>query len=208
VINTFCLPGYDQSWLVSTGVFELCRMARILSLDFFYSLCGINSNVRYVGNNPSNQKLLRQCGSTANLNISPNVTHELEITSDQTQNMNTTMATMLRSLLRPITCIGSLVRPVRCHCRYFSPSISRCTDGVYSDLTAMRTRTPFIEAFRKEQECKSSADASTPAHGPAPDKAPSLSPKSMSDSYHRVASHVTSLLCPITDSAVALTARS
>jgi hypothetical protein len=178
-------------------------------VDFFYSLCGFNSNVRYVGNKSSNQKLLRQCGSTRlTLTFSPNVTHELEITTDQTRNMNTTMATMLRSLLRPITCIGSLIRPVRCHCRYFSPSVPRYTDGVYSELTAMRTRTPFIEAFRKEQERKSDVDASAPAYGPTPDKAPSLSPKSMSDSYHRVASHITSLLCPITDSAVALASRS
>jgi hypothetical protein len=128
-----------------------------------------------------------------NINLSPNMTHASEITRDQTRNMNTTMATMLRPLLRPITCIGSLVRPVRCHCRYFSPSTPPRTDGVYSELTAMRTRTPFIEAFRKEQERKSSADAPAPAHGPTPDKVLSLSLKSMSDSYHRVASHVTSL---------------
>lgn len=101
------------------------------------------------------------------------------------------MANMLRPLLRPITCIAKAARPVACHYRWFSGSISRPTDGVYSELTAMRTRTPFIEALRKEQERQNNADLSSPDHASMPDQAPSLSPKSMSDSYHRVVSHVT-----------------
>ncbi|XMA07728.1 hypothetical protein WAI453_000519 [Rhynchosporium graminicola] len=35
--------------------------------------------------------------------------------------------------------------------RFLSISARRLTDGVYGELTAMRTRTPFIEAFRKQQ---------------------------------------------------------
>jgi acyl-coenzyme A thioesterase 9 len=58
---------------------------------------------------------------------------------------------------------------------------------VYRELTAMRTRTPFIEAFRKQKEGKGSPPIST-------DKVQrDLSPKTMSDSYTRVVcpSHMT-----------------
>lgn len=114
-----------------------------------------------------------------------------EITINQTYNMNTAMTLLIWPLLRPIACIRTAIRPVQRQCRYFSASSSCRTDGVYSELTAMRTRTPFIEAFRKEQERKSNADSASLAHASRPDSAPNLLPKSMSDSYHRVVSHVT-----------------
>jgi hypothetical protein len=115
------------------------------------------------------------------------------ITIAKTYNMQTTMTLLIRPLLRPIACIGSAIRPVQRQYRYFSASSTCRTDGVYSELTAMRTRTPFIEALRREQECKSKGNVESvlPAHTSRPDPAPSLSPKSMSDSYHRVVSHVT-----------------
>ena len=58
------------------------------------------------------------------------------------------------------------------------------TDGVYQELTAMRVKTPYIEALRKQQEdgeytAKNSGESSKP-----PDR--DLSPKKMSDSYHKV----------------------
>ncbi|KAH8590251.1 HotDog domain-containing protein [Bisporella sp. PMI_857] len=64
--------------------------------------------------------------------------------------------------------------------RYFSSACRRGTDGVYQELTAMRTRTPFIDAFRKQQENKLAKPVSA-------DKVErDLSPKYMSDSFHKV----------------------
>jgi len=64
--------------------------------------------------------------------------------------------------------------------RCFSAAARRSTDGVYTELTAMRTRTPFIEAFKKQQENKLAKPVST-------EKVErDLSPKSMSDSFHKV----------------------
>jgi len=94
------------------------------------------------------------------------------------------MAKVLRRLpqlsfraLRPIQCT-----PSRC----FSISAQRGTDGVYRELTAMRTRTPFIEAFRKQQENKLAKPISTD------NVERDLSPKSMSDSFHKVVRHMIS----------------
>ncbi|KAG9249039.1 acyl-coenzyme A thioesterase 9 [Calycina marina] len=64
--------------------------------------------------------------------------------------------------------------------RRFSAAAKRCTDGVYSELTAMRIRTPFIEAFKKQQENKLAKPISTDNFER------DLSPKRMSDSFHRV----------------------
>jgi len=125
---------------------------------------------------------------------------------DDRQNiyMRATMTPIIRPLLRPIACKGTALRPVQRKYRYFSVSSPCRTDGVYSELTAMRTRTPFIEALRKEQERKSSAQSASPAHESRPEPAPSLLPKSMSDSYHRVVGHVTGIhSSPITDTAAA-----
>ncbi|KAL2041169.1 hypothetical protein N7G274_006113 [Stereocaulon virgatum] len=58
------------------------------------------------------------------------------------------------------------------------------TDGVYKDLTSMRVRTPWIEALRKqrEEETDPTKKSGTPETPPNRD----LTPKNMSDSYHRV----------------------
>jgi acyl-coenzyme A thioesterase 9 len=48
----------------------------------------------------------------------------------------------------------------------------------------MRTRTPFIEAFRKQQVNKLAKPVSTDI------VERDLSPKSMSDSYHKVVCHI------------------
>jgi hypothetical protein len=50
----------------------------------------------------------------------------------------------------------------------------------------MRTRTPFIEAFRKQQE----DDQSTPLSSTVGEKAPiDTTPKRMSESFHKVVSN-------------------
>lgn len=50
----------------------------------------------------------------------------------------------------------------------------------------MRTRTPFIEAFRKQQEGEQSAAISSPVGEKAPID---TTPKRMSDSFHKVVSN-------------------
>ncbi|EPE27328.1 Thioesterase/thiol ester dehydrase-isomerase [Glarea lozoyensis ATCC 20868] len=82
-----------------------------------------------------------------------------------------------------------LTRSVKCRpqlsirqARPFS-ACSRCqTDGVYQELTAMRTRMPFIEALRAQQDNK---DASNKPATPNP-ASRDLTPKSMEDSYVKV----------------------
>lgn len=67
------------------------------------------------------------------------------------------------------------------------------TDGVYGELTAMRTRTPFIDAFRKRQEQEGGQSAAVTA--PVGEKAPiDTTPKRMSESFHKVVS-ITGYLC-------------
>ncbi|KAI1431086.1 Thioesterase/thiol ester dehydrase-isomerase [Xylaria sp. CBS 124048] len=56
----------------------------------------------------------------------------------------------------------------------------RQTDGVFSGLTDGRLRLPWIEAFRRQQEGKDAA-----LHDDLPAQR-DMSPKKMSDSYHRV----------------------
>ncbi|KAK5090014.1 hypothetical protein LTR05_000183 [Lithohypha guttulata] len=63
--------------------------------------------------------------------------------------------------------------------RAFSSLPPRCTDGVYKELTAMRVRKPWIEAFRESQKLEKD---STQKEHPRPD----TTPKSMRDSYVRV----------------------
>ena len=65
----------------------------------------------------------------------------------------------------------------------FHTSQSVKTDGVYHELTAMRVRTPWIEAFRKQQ-----AEGSTEGRIASPATAAKQEnlPKKMSDSYHRI----------------------
>jgi len=77
------------------------------------------------------------------------------------------------------------LRSTQCKYKYtrcFSAAARSQTDGVYQELTAMRTRTPFIEAFRKAQENK--LEKPIPTEQVERD----LSPKSMSHSYHKVVS--------------------
>ncbi|MCJ1324476.1 hypothetical protein MMC10_001138 [Thelotrema lepadinum] len=84
------------------------------------------------------------------------------------------------AILRPIprtTCLS------RGNGRPFHVSQNWQTDGVYHELTAMRVRTPWIEAFRKQQEEGIVEAQSTP---PATAKKHQTSPKKMSDSYHRI----------------------
>jgi acyl-coenzyme A thioesterase 9 len=54
------------------------------------------------------------------------------------------------------------------------------TDGVFRGLTDTRLRTPWIEAFRLQQEGKENQNEEEVP------KERDLTPKKMSDSYHRV----------------------
>ena len=68
--------------------------------------------------------------------------------------------------------------------RRFHATPAYNTDGVYRDLTNMRVRTPWVEALRQQREEGSGPikASSTPATPPVRD----LTPKKMSDSFHRV----------------------
>lgn len=90
--------------------------------------------------------------------------------------------------LRPLqAALRSATRTARQQQRCFTQTPRCGTDGVYRELTAMRTATPFIEAFRAEQLRK---------EGKAPEKKEDekltepvdTTPKRMSDSFHRVVS--------------------
>jgi hypothetical protein len=75
--------------------------------------------------------------------------------------------------------------PQRRRARCFSTTRPSCTDGVYHELTAMRTRTPFIEALRQQQqESKLAPAASTNKTERHRDR--DVSPKRMADSFHKV----------------------
>ncbi|KFY93279.1 hypothetical protein V500_03791 [Pseudogymnoascus sp. VKM F-4518 (FW-2643)] len=92
------------------------------------------------------------------------------------------MATKLRQL--PLQ--AALRTAARCTSRqqrHFASTPKRLTDGVYGELTAMRTRTPFIEAFRKQQEKGQSAAVDAPVGEKAPID---TTPKRMSESFHKV----------------------
>ncbi|KAI0869907.1 Thioesterase/thiol ester dehydrase-isomerase [Hypoxylon argillaceum] len=65
--------------------------------------------------------------------------------------------------------------------RNFHSTPARETDGVFHGLTDTRHRLPWIEAFRQQQEGKSISASD----GVPPEKR-DLTPKKMSDSYHRV----------------------
>ncbi|KAL8751827.1 MAG: hypothetical protein Q9199_006164, partial [Rusavskia elegans] len=60
----------------------------------------------------------------------------------------------------------------------------RQTDGVFKELTEMRVRTPWIEALRKKEE--EGIDPTQRSNTPATPSNRDLTPKRMSDSYHRV----------------------
>jgi len=58
----------------------------------------------------------------------------------------------------------------------------------------MRTRTPFIDAFRKQQQEKNTSPNLSSSSSAKPTPTPDLSPKTMTDSYHRVVGGTTSTL--------------
>ena len=77
---------------------------------------------------------------------------------------------------------SSALRKLAAHqTRWLRTSVPRATDGVFRGLTDGRLPTPWIEAFRKQQQ----ADQGTAARE-ARSKARDLSPGKMSDSYPRV----------------------
>lgn len=89
---------------------------------------------------------------------------------------------------RLVSLTGSILKAaVPANRRCFSLSRSRQTDGVFGELTAMRTRTPFVDAFRKQQQEQQDGVVSTT---PKPAARPDVTPKRMKDSYHSVVSHV------------------
>ncbi|KAL8808074.1 MAG: hypothetical protein Q9182_000352 [Xanthomendoza sp. 2 TL-2023] len=87
-----------------------------------------------------------------------------------------------------------LARAIKAQPRSSIPSLSgtrqlhvspRCqTDGVFKELTEMRVRTPWIEALRKRE--KDGIDPTKKSSIPATPPDRDLTPRSMSDSYHRV----------------------
>ncbi|PQE23581.1 acyl-coenzyme a thioesterase 9 protein [Rutstroemia sp. NJR-2017a BVV2] len=74
--------------------------------------------------------------------------------------------------------------PTQCRRRVLSTTAPRYTDGVYRELTAMRTRVPFIEAWRQKEEGKERMDEGEGAVGKKADGEPGV--KRMRDSFHRV----------------------
>lgn len=68
--------------------------------------------------------------------------------------------------------------------RTFHSSSPQRTDGVFRELTAQRVRTPWIEAFRKQQEEGKNTKDSSPK--PLVPKERKLEPKRMQDSYSSV----------------------
>ncbi|KAF2256224.1 Thioesterase/thiol ester dehydrase-isomerase [Trematosphaeria pertusa] len=68
--------------------------------------------------------------------------------------------------------------------RSFHSSSAKRTDGVFRELTAMRVRTPWIEALRKQQA--EGKDPTAASGKPEVPKDRKLSPKRMDDSYHSV----------------------
>ncbi|KFY25418.1 hypothetical protein V493_04671 [Pseudogymnoascus sp. VKM F-4281 (FW-2241)] len=95
---------------------------------------------------------------------------------------NNIMATKLRSL--PLQ--AALRTATRCASRqqrHFASTPKCLTDGVYGELTEMRTRTPFIEAFRKQHN----GDQTPATDAAVEEKAPiDTTPKRMSESFHKV----------------------
>lgn len=66
--------------------------------------------------------------------------------------------------------------------RWLRTTSPRTTDGVFRGLTDGRLPTPWIEAFQMQQDGRSAAP---PQEGGSQDRR-RLSPRRMSDSYHRV----------------------
>ena len=93
---------------------------------------------------------------------------------------------LLGRIYRKSSTLGAVRTPLhrKVQLRRLHRSSPRCTDGVYKALTEMRVRIPFIEALRNQ---KTSQEASgSKLRGPATPSHRDMSPKSMSESYHRV----------------------
>ncbi|KAI1298339.1 Thioesterase/thiol ester dehydrase-isomerase [Xylaria venustula] len=77
---------------------------------------------------------------------------------------------------------SSILRTPSCRLatRGFHGTSARLTDGVFSGLTDERPKMPWIEAFRQQQQGKT-----TTSTAPKPEER-DMSPKKMSDSYHRI----------------------
>jgi acyl-coenzyme A thioesterase 9 len=95
------------------------------------------------------------------------------------------------------TALRQLDRISRCNCsqllrteslvglsRNFHSSPVQRTDGVFKELTSMRVRTPWVEAFRQQQS--EEKGASEPSGKPEVPKDRKLTPKHMDESYHSV----------------------
>ena len=70
------------------------------------------------------------------------------------------------------------------HSRQFHTTRSLPTDGVYNALTEMRVKTPWIEALKKQRQ--QGIDPTSKSDTPATPANRDLTPKKMSDSFHRV----------------------
>lgn len=68
--------------------------------------------------------------------------------------------------------------------RRFHATPACSTDGVYRDLTNMRVRTPWVEALRQQRE--KGSDPTKTSSTPATPLDRYLTPKKMSESFHRV----------------------
>ncbi|PQE19124.1 acyl-coenzyme a thioesterase 9 protein [Rutstroemia sp. NJR-2017a BBW] len=82
--------------------------------------------------------------------------------------------------------IIKLVPRISTQCRALTMTAPRYTDGVYRELTAMRTRVPFIEAWRQQEEGKGREMTDEGAVGKKAEEGDGPGVKRMRDSFHRV----------------------
>ncbi|KAI0199454.1 Thioesterase/thiol ester dehydrase-isomerase [Astrocystis sublimbata] len=68
----------------------------------------------------------------------------------------------------------------------FCTTIARQTDGVFRALTDDRSRLPWIEAFKKQQQQQEGGNSKTQESNDPKPAERDMSPKKMSDSFHRV----------------------
>ncbi|KAI1329461.1 HotDog domain-containing protein [Xylariaceae sp. FL0255] len=94
--------------------------------------------------------------------------------------------------MTPVTAaaVTAVAQPVvmrRSSTRGLHTTAARQTDGVFRGLTDNRLATPWIEAFRQQQQQEQEQDRKAgKAEGEETGTKRDLSPKKMSDSYHRV----------------------
>lgn len=128
------------------------------------------------------------CGPTSGLYILTSHQPDIQPPSNERGAGGPVMATFhctrsFRKLLQSYPCMIWTRTPVRGQKLFHTTAICQ-TDGVYQELTAMRVKTPFIEALRRQKEEGNDPQKrpSTPAAAPNRE----LTPKKMSDSYYRV----------------------